>query len=196
MKTYARIVLPAAALLLASCYAELDAPSVQVKQAIATDIPGLPATQFNLPCPGLGCLISAEFQLGEVAVDESEKDSRLELNSAAVEMTTASAMDFRGVTEAKLKLLPPAGSALPAVDIAVYRTAAAGTGPAVGTLSADGRTITLAATEKPNLLPYLHTQTLTLNLSGSGTPPGPVGAGTWQPTITLDFRILAHKALP
>jgi hypothetical protein len=131
-----------------------------------------------------------------VTVDEAEKDSKLELNGATVVMNTTSAMDFRGITEAKLKLLPPAGSALPATDVAVYRTAAAGTGPAVGTLSADGRTITLAATEKPNLLPYLHAQSLTLNLSGSGTPPGPVGAGTWSPTITLDFHILAHKNLP
>jgi hypothetical protein len=105
-------------------------------------------------------------------------------------------LSFSGITEAKLKIVPPAGSPLVATDVAVYRTAAAGTGPAVGSISADGKTIVLAATDAANLLPYLHAQTLTLNLSGSGTPPGPVGAGTWQPTITLDFHILAKKTLP
>jgi hypothetical protein len=47
MKTYARIVLPAAALLLASCYAELDAPTVSVTQNIAAAVPGRPPSSTS-----------------------------------------------------------------------------------------------------------------------------------------------------
>ena len=191
MKTRIRVVLPAALLLLAACdplfYAKVDAPSVAITQSLPGPIPGAPQVPVTVPTS----LIQYSFDIGQVTVDQSSKDSSLTLNGATVAITSSGPPSFSGIDELDLVVAPPSGDpTLTAVTVARYSKSAG-----VGTLSTDGKTLTLAPPEKVELLPYLQGTVLTVSLSGSGILPGPVGT-TWTADVTIDFHVIAQKNLP
>ena len=190
MKTLMRIVAPAALLTLGACYAKLDEPSIAVTQTTPS-IPGLPPVAVTVPA---NIFPSFSFSVGDFpGSDETSKESSVVLNSASVAMTatSSSGSNFDGITNATLSVTPPSGSGLPTTAVATYVKGDA----TRGSLSADGRTITLTPIDSTNLLPYLTQKSISISLSGTGTPPGPVG-GSWSADVTLDFHVVAQKNLP
>jgi hypothetical protein len=177
-----------AAAALAGCgdpllFLRVDEPSLTVTQTLPP-VPGAPAVavpSVEIP-PG-----GADVGVGDFAVGQSEKGSRLTLNGARlVLLSPAPGTSFSGITAASLAVVPPSGSALPPVTVAGYDQARDGPADAALVLTASGGA---------DLLPYLGARTLRVVLTASGTPPGPAGS-TWTADLTLDFHLVAEVHYP
>lgn len=172
------------AALLAACgqpllYAELDAPSVAVTQALPA-LPGAPpidAPATALPPGGM------DLPLGGIDLGAEGEHSRITLNGATLQLLHPSAgTSFAGVRTAELQLLPAAGSNQAAVVIASYDRARDG--------AAADRLVLRAAAEV-DLLPYLSAQQVRVQVLVAGVPPGPLGS-TWSSDLTVDLHVLAR----
>lgn len=160
-------------------YGKLDAPSVAVTNTIPGTIPGYTGPALSAP---VDLFPSFTFTVGEVTVDESSKDSSIKLNGAAITITTADpTIKLDGIQSADLTLIAPGGTPR---SVAKYDAAAK-----VGSISADGKTLTLAPTSDLELLSFLTNQTLTVKIGGTGTPP----SKAWTGEVTLDFHVIAQK---
>jgi hypothetical protein len=188
MKNFVRIVLPLAMVGLAGCdplmYGKLDEPSIAITQGLPS-APGLPA----LEVPSV-TLAQQTFQLGDITVDESSKDSRVTVNQAILEITAVTPANattsFAGIKTAAVSVAAPPGSSLPTQTVATYDQTR--DGPA-------GTALTLKGADGVNLVPYITGKSLVVNLTASGVPPGPLGT-SWTSDLTLDLHIIAQKNLP
>jgi hypothetical protein len=185
MKNVIRLLLAAVALAVTGCdplmYAKLDEPSVAITNTITAV--GLP--QVDVPSVTVA---NVTFQIGDITVDESSKDSSLWLNKATLQLLNPGpGTTFAGIKTASIAIsAPPGNTNLVTQVVASYDQAR--DGPA-------GDTLVLAATQEINLIPYLSSKTLVVDLTGSGVPPGPLGV-TWTADLTLDFHVIAQKNLP
>jgi hypothetical protein len=181
-KTLRTLLTTAVAALLACSplmYGKIDAPSVAVTNTIPGTIPGYIGPALTVP---VDLIPSFTFTVGEVTVDESSKDSSIKLNSAAITITTPDpTIKLDGIQAADLTLIAPGGAPK---SVAKYDVAAK-----IGSISADGKTLTLAPTSDLELLGFLSNQTLTVKIGGSGTPP----SKAWNGEVTLDFHVIAQK---
>lgn len=160
-------------------YGKIDAPSVAVTNTIPGTIPGYTGPALTVP---VDLIPSFTFTVGEVTVDESSRDSSIKLNSAAITITTADpTIKLDGIRSADLTLIAPGGISRP---VAKYDAAAK-----IGSISADGKTLTLAPTSDLELLGFLSNKTLTVKVGGAGTPP----SKAWNGEITIDFHVIAQK---
>lgn len=179
MKNSIRTMLSTAVLALVACspliYGKLESRSVAITQSNIS-VPGYGGGPVSIPAN----LFSFPFEVGDVTVDESSKDSSLKLNGAMVEITGTSAATFQGVDEFQISLTPPGGA--PQI-VARYKKGQ------IGTLSTNGKTITLVPVGDIELLGFLSNKSLTVGMSGSGTPP----AVAWVGAVTLDFHVIAQK---
>jgi len=179
-----RALAAVSAALLAACgqpllYAEIDAPSVAVTQALPA-LPGSPpvdAPATALPPDGL------DLPLGDIDLGAEGEHSRITLNGATLQLVNpAAGTSFSGVRAAELQLLTDPGGNQPAVVLASYDRARDGV--------ASERLVLRAAAEV-DLLPYLSAQRVRVQVVVAGTPPGPLGS-TWSSDLTVDLHVLAR----
>lgn len=180
MKTSLRILLSPAILALAACspliYGKADVQSLQVTQSNIA-VPGWSGGAITVPAN----LFSFPFDIGEVMVDQFSENSSLKLNGSTVTIAPGSAATFQGIDQFVLTLTPPGGTAQ---AVAKYDKT-----NKIGTLSADGKVMTLVPTADLELISFLNNTTLTVGMGGSGTPPN----AAWTSSVMLDFHVLAQK---
>jgi hypothetical protein len=164
-------------------YLKVDEPSLVVTQSLPT-VPGAPPVDVpavTLPPGGL------DIDIGDVSVDTSGSRSRLELRRATLAMVAASpGTDFSGIRSASLVITPPVGADLPQVVVASFDAVRDGTA---------GAALVLSAASPVDLLPYLSTHKLHVEIVAAGSPPGPLGT-SWTADLALDFHLLAMVAYP
>jgi hypothetical protein len=180
MKTSIRILLPTAILALAACsplvYGKAEVQSLQVTQSNIA-VPGWTGGAITIPAN----LFSFPFDIGEVMIDQFSENSSLKLNGSTVTIAAGSAATFQGIDQFVLSLTPPGGTA---TAVAKYDKT-----NKIGTISADGKVLTLVPTADLELIKFLNNTTLTIGMSGSGTVPN----AAWSGAVMLDFHVVAQK---
>ena len=175
----------ALALALAACgdplfYAKVDEPSLAVTQTLPP-VPGAPAV--DVPTATVAAL---QFRVGDVVAGPGSEQSRLTLSGAKLTLLSPGAgTTFAGVRTAQVRVVAPPASALPAQTVATYDRDR--DGPAGTVLALRGSDV--------DVLPYLSTGALQLQLSAAGVPPGPVGT-SWVADLTLDLHLVARVGWP
>ncbi len=180
MKTSMRILL-STAIALAACspliYGKAEVQSLQVTEP-GIAVPAWSGGSITVPAN----LVSFQFDVGEVMVDEFSENSSLKLNESTVTIVTpTSGANLKQIDQLVLSLTPPGGTP---TAVAKYDKT-----NKIGSISDDGKTLTLVPTADLELIKFLDNTKLTVGLSGSGTPPNVA----WTGSVMLDFHVIAQK---
>ncbi len=186
------------ALALSGCYAQLEEKTLVVTNPIQTangpiTIPGI---DIGVTLPAIAFV----FDLGDITVDESTKDSKLSVNSASLVMSTGNG-DFEGISIATLAILSPGDPSLTPLRLTYERSrgdrpdtlTCPPTTPTSPPCLAGQPVIRLKPVEEVNLLSYVQAKQLRmeLTLSVERTP-----TQAWTGAVELDLNVLAKVTFP